>query len=217
MTIKAVIFDMDGLLVDSEPIWAIAETAMLEARGLQRDHEIQQRLIGMRSSDFIAGMRDGYGLTEPIEAIQAEIMEHMVSLISIEVLARPGAPELLAYLEQQHVPCAIASSSPKRVINAVVDGQNWGHYFQARVSGDEVPEGKPAPDVYLEAARRLGVDPSDCLALEDSVNGARAAVAANMLTYAIPDNYHTPHGAFDDVTSHVYDSLHDVVALLSAG
>ncbi len=215
MTIKAVIFDMDGLLVDSEPVWAIAETAMLAARGIQRDNAIQHKLIGLRSSDFLAGMCAGYGITEPVEALQAEMLEQMVSLIPTEVLARPGAPELLAYLEQNQIPCAIASSSPNRVIDAVVDGQNWGHYFKARVSGDEVTHGKPAPDVYLEAARRLGVVAADCLALEDSVNGARAAVAARMLTYAIPDNYHTPHSAFDGVTANVYDSLYDVVAMLS--
>lgn len=215
ITVKAVVFDMDGLLVDSEPVWAIAETAMLEARGVQRDEDIQRKLIGLRTVDFLAGMREGYGMTDTIEVMQAEIMEHMISLIPTDVLARPGAPELLAYLEQRQIPCAIASSSPRRVIDAIVEGQGWGHYFDVRISGDDVISGKPAPDCYLEAARRLGVDPAECLALEDSVNGAKAAVAAGMLTCAIPDNWHTPHSAFDGVTDHIYDSLHEVVALLT--
>ncbi len=208
---QAVIFDMDGLLVDSEPVWAVAEGAMMNARGKQSDPEIQRSLIGLRMTDFLGGMRKAYDLTDSIEDLVADILERMVTLIPERVVPRPGAPELLAHLAAQNIPCAIASSSGIIIIETVVAAQGWGHYFKTHVSGDEVPHGKPAPDIYLEAARRLGFDPSVCLALEDSPTGARAAVAAGMVCYAVPDASHTTPAAFATVTPHIYDSLHDVL------
>ena len=101
------------------------------------------------------------------------------------------------------------------IIDATVAAQNWDRYFQTHVCGEDVPAGKPAPDIYLEAARRLGVEPAHCLTLEDSPNGARAAVAAGMICYAIPDPSHSTGATFADITPYVYASLHDVVALLA--
>lgn len=209
---QAVIFDMDGLLVDSEPVWAVAESAMMTQRGKQSDPEIQKSLVGLRMGDFLSAMIDAYSMTDTLEDLRTEIVERMVTLIPAEVRPRPGAPELLASLETRHIPCAIASSSGMAIINAVVTAQGWDRYFKTHVSGDDVPHGKPAPDIYLEAARQLGVDPADCLTLEDSPTGARAAVAAGMVCYAIPDLSHTSVEKFAQVTPHIYDSLHDVLA-----
>ncbi len=211
---KAVIFDMDGLLVDSEPVWAIAESAMMADRGRQVDDEIQKSLIGLRMRDFLSEMRLAYELADEVDDLYFDIVNRMVTLIPDKVFPRPGAPELLAYLHERQVPCAIASSSPMPIIEGVVAAQGWGNYFAARVSGDDVTHGKPAPDIYIEAARRLGVKPSDCLALEDSPTGARAAVAAGMVCCAVPDLSHTTHAAFDAVTPYVFDSLHDVLNVL---
>ena len=138
----------------------------------------------------------------------------MTALIPEKVMPRPGARELLDYLHARGIPCAIASSSPMAIIDATVAAQGWDHYFQTHVCGDDVVDGKPAPDIYLEAARRLNVDPAACLTLEDSPNGARAAVAAGMICYAIPDPSHTTDDAFAAITPYVYASLHDVVDLL---
>lgn len=211
---EAVIFDMDGLLVDSEPVWAVAESAMMVQRGKQTDPDVQKHLVGLRMGDFLAAMIDAYSMTDTLEDLRAEIVERMVTLIPTEVQPRPGAPELLAALEARGIPCAIASSSGMAIINAVVTAQGWDRYFRTHVSGDDVPHGKPAPDIYLEAARQLGVDPAQCLALEDSPTGSRAAVAAGMICYAIPDLSHTTVEKFADITPHVYDSLHDVLATL---
>ncbi len=211
---QAVIFDMDGLLVDSEPVWAVAETAMMAHRGKQSDPDIQRGLVGLRMRDFLAGMCTAYDLAETVADLSVDITARMIELIPQEVIARPGAPELLEYLYQHSVPCAIASSSPMAIIDATVNAQGWNRYFQTHVCGDDVAEGKPAPDIYLEAARRIGFDPALCLALEDSPTGARAAVAAGLTCYAVPDPSHTTPAAFAEVTPHVYASLHDVLVTL---
>jgi HAD superfamily hydrolase (TIGR01509 family) len=207
---KAVIFDMDGLLVDSEPVWGIVEREMLARRGKTWNFDIQNQFIGMRANDFLAGMIRDYGLSDTVEALRHEVLTNMVSVVPHQVVPRPGARELLHYLKSINMPCAIASSSARMVIDAVVESQGWSEYLPLHVSGDEVPLGKPAPDIYVETARQMGYDPADCLALEDSPNGARAAVAAGMVCYAVPDASHSSHSAFDNITPYVYDSLHDV-------
>lgn len=211
---QAVIFDMDGLLVDSEPVWAVAESAMMVQRGKQTDPEIQRNLVGLRMKDFLTAMIDAYSMSDTLESLHTEIVDRMITLIPAEVRPRPGAPELLAELEARGIPCAIASSSGMAIINAVVTAQVWDRYFKTHVSGDDVPHGKPAPDIYLEAARQLGVDPSLCLTLEDSPTGAKAAVAAGMICYAIPDLSHTSVEKFTQITPYIYDSLYDVLATL---
>lgn len=211
---QAVIFDMDGLLVDSEPVWAVAESAMMQARGIQTDPEVQRSLVGLRMRDFLGGMCRAYGMTTSIDELAADITGRMIDMIPERVVPRPGAVELLAYLEARRIPCVIASSSPMAIIDATVTAQGWDRYFRMHVSGDDVQHGKPAPDIYLEAARRLGAAPAACLALEDSTNGARAAVAAGTVCIAVPDASHTSAAAFASITPHVVASLHDVIAVL---
>ena len=211
---KAVIFDMDGLLVDSEPLWAICERDLLDRRGKVWAASIQNKFIGMRINDFLRGMSAGYGLSAPVEVMRDELETQMCELIPERAKPRPGAQELIDYLHGNGIPCAIASSSGQIIIDKVVDSQGWSHVFATRVTGDVVPNGKPAPDVYLEAARQLGISPADCLALEDSPNGARSAVAAGMTTYAVPDASHSHPEALAAITPHVFHSLHEVLDLL---
>jgi HAD superfamily hydrolase (TIGR01509 family) len=211
---KAVIFDMDGLLVESEPVWYMTETEMVEARGRTMNEETQRGLVGLRMDEYWTEMQRIYELPDSVPALIYESVTRMTRLIPTHVVPRPGAQELLDFLCAKKIPCAIASSSPVAIIEAVVMSQKWEQYFTAQVSGDEVGHGKPAPDVYLETARRLGVNPVDCLALEDSPNGSRAAVAAGMVCYAVPDISHTSHAKFDDITPYVFDNLHDVAKTL---
>ncbi|MBK8026917.1 MAG: HAD family phosphatase [Chloroflexi bacterium] len=211
---QAVIFDMDGLLVDSEPVWAEVEDTMLSARRVTLTHEVRQKYIGMRMTDFWRGLHENYRLSEPVENLIAEAITGMVRRVGIEAAPRPGALELIEFITEQGIPCAIASSSPMAVIDTVVEARGWGGIFTMRVSGDDVKHGKPAPDIYLEAARRLGAPPEACLALEDSLNGTRAAVAARMVTIAVPDLAHTTADAFHGVTDFIYPSLHEVRAAL---
>jgi HAD superfamily hydrolase (TIGR01509 family) len=139
----------------------------------------------------------------------------MLELVPHQVQPRPGARELVDYVTQHNIPRAIASSSPLEVIDAIVLSQGWGDILQIRCSADHEQHGKPAPDVYLRAAEKLNFPPSDCLALEDSPTGARAAVAAGMVCFAVPDPSHTHVDAFEGITPYVFDSLHAVRAALS--
>ena len=211
---QAVIFDMDGLLVDSSPAWERAETDLVESRGFTFDLAVRAQIVGLRMDTIIATFAGAYQLTENHDALIAELEERMLAAIPEAVIAKPGARELIAYLVESDVPRAIASSSPLPIIDAIVRDQGWLDAFPLRCSADSVPHGKPAPDVYLMTAQQLGVDPEKCLALEDSVTGARAAVAAGMVCYAVPDVQHVDPVKFAGVTPHVFESLHDVLRLL---
>jgi HAD superfamily hydrolase (TIGR01509 family) len=211
MNFEAIIFDMDGLLVDSETVWMECEQTVLAKRGKQWDFHVQGHLIGMRIRDYMQPMIEGYGLEDDTpESLADDLITTMVGLILHKVVAKPGAHEMIAYVSERGLPCAIASSSPLAIINAIVDSQGWRDVLHIHASGEEVVHGKPAPDVYLLAAERIGVNPLRCLALEDSPNGARAAVAAGMTCYAVPDLAHTQPERFDGVTPHLFNSLHDV-------
>jgi HAD superfamily hydrolase (TIGR01509 family) len=213
---QAIIFDMDGLLVDSETIWEVAETQLIESRGRRYDKALRDQFIGMRMDEFFIGLRDAFQLEGSIESLTDELMRIMLDLIPTRVMPMPGVAELLEYVVENRIPCAIASSSPSEIIESVVGSRGWVDVFPLRVTADSVGRGKPAPDVYLEAARQLGVVPQACLALEDSPNGARAAVAAGMVCYAVPDRRHMRVEAFDGITEHIFHNLHDVLAELKS-
>jgi HAD superfamily hydrolase (TIGR01509 family) len=213
----AVVFDMDGLLVDTEPTWVVAETDLIEARGDVFDSAVRERIIGLRLSDSVPVFREHYGWNEPVEDLTAELLRRILGLAARETRPQPGAHDLLAYLYGEGVPLAIASSSPLLLIETVLEAMEWEAYFPVRCTAENEEHGKPAPDVYLRAAEKLGVSPDRCLALEDSTTGARAAVAAGMTCYAVPDPSHTADpAAFDGITPHVFGSLHAVLATLGS-
>ncbi|HEX2619930.1 MAG TPA: HAD family hydrolase, partial [Phototrophicaceae bacterium] len=164
--------------------------------------------------EFLTRLHDHYAMPDTVEALVTELNGRMIDLIPKRVPAQPGAKELLAWVVENQIPCAIASNSSREIIDVTVGAQGWNDIFVVRCTGDDEKQGKPAPDVYLTAARRLGVDPQDCLALEDSLNGARAVVAAGMTCYAVPDKSHSTADAFRSITPYVFDSLIDVLALL---
>jgi len=213
-TFDAYIFDMDGLLVNSEPLWFHIETGVLQKRGKVYDPAVQKQFVGMRMDEFWTNMVRLYDLDDAPTDIIREVIDLMVMRIPHEVTAQPGTGDLLDFLLAKNAKMAIASSSPRRIIDAVVTAQGWDRYFPLHVSGDEVARGKPAPDVYLEAARQIGADPARCLALEDSPNGARAAVAAGMTCYAVPDRSHGHSDDFKAITPYVFESLYEVMELL---
>lgn len=211
---RAIIFDMDGLLVDSEPVWAEAENDVCVLYDITIEHHVRQKLIGLRSDEFVGGLITAYNMQVTVPVLHASLMERMLTIIPLKVKPKPGAQELIEFVAHQQVPRAIASSSPIAVIEAIVGSQGWDEQIPLRFSADIVARGKPAPDVYLKAAEMLGVLPQDCLALEDSPTGARAAVAAGMTCYAVPDLGHTRMEAFDGITDHRFDSLHTVLGKL---
>jgi HAD superfamily hydrolase (TIGR01509 family) len=203
----AVIFDMDGLLVDSEPLWMVVERELVEEHGRKYDPAITAKYVGMRLLEFWQGLCREYGFSETPQALMDQAIARMVARIPKQLQAKPGARELLAYFHAEGIPCAIATGSFAPVMRAVVEAFGWDSHFVVHVTGDEVERGKPDPQTYLLAAERLGVPPERCLALEDSPTGAKAAVAAGMVCYAVPDSAHTSAERFDGITPHVHDSL----------
>jgi HAD superfamily hydrolase (TIGR01509 family) len=211
----AIIFDMDGLLVDSERLWKKAETAMLADRGKIYNDEKHAPFIGMAVDEFLGGIRRAYDLTDDIPSLRAELEERVIDIITVETLPQPGANELVEFVLSKGIKHGVASSSPMDVINSTIGSQKqWDDAFPIRCSADQVTLGKPAPDVYLFAAESLGFTPSQCLALEDSPNGTRSAVAAGMTCFSVPDLTHSKPEAFVGITPYVFHSLHDVLAKL---
>ncbi|MBL8152889.1 MAG: HAD family phosphatase [Anaerolineae bacterium] len=208
---KAIIFDMDGLLVDSEIVWFEAETATFAGHGVTLDPEVRNRFTGLRNDEFIDGLIQHYGLASERLSMQREVLDRMQALIPEKVQPKPGAAELIEYIKANQIPTAIASSSPERMIDTVVESHGWADVFRIRCSAEGLPRGKPAPDVYLLTAETLGIAPQHCLALEDSANGAKAAIAAGMTCYVVPDLSHSRVSDFEGVVEELFDSLHTVL------
>jgi len=182
---RALVFDMDGLLVDSEPLWHEVEKEFIAARGGVWTLELALRVTGMGIGPAIRVMGQACGFDVDEERDVAEMEDRFVARVD-EVSLKPGALPFLGDARGR-LPLALASSSTRKLIDTILRRFNVQGYFQATVSGREVPRAKPFPDVYLRAAELLGVEPAACLALEDSRNGARAAQAAGMVVIAVPE------------------------------
>ncbi len=212
MDFKAIIFDMDGLLVDSEPVWHEVEVELIESLGYEYSQELRDSGIGMRVDEFAAILQQHYPrLGETPAAIEAAITGRMMSLPAGRIQARPGADELLKYIAELDIPRAIASSSSQRIIEHFVQLMDWDALIPRRYSAEFVARGKPAPDIYLHAAAQLGCPPESCLALEDSRYGTQAALAAGMTCYTVPDLSHSSIEDFADINDRIYGSLNDIL------
>lgn len=213
--VQAVIFDMDGLLIDSEPIWAEVESRFLKRHGCRYDEEVARQYLGMRITDALGVIGRHYGIAGSPEAFLAEWVETYLQLTAGGIPLRPGAAEAVEELHG-HFRLAIASSSPRRLIQRVVELFHWQKAIAAIQSGEEVQRGKPAPDIFLAAARQLAAAPARCLVLEDSLNGVRAAKAAGMLCFAVPSlEFHSPD-EFGEADG-VFHDLHEVRQALLPG
>ncbi len=181
----AVFWDMDGTLVDTEPYWISAEHAIVEEAGGVWNDEYAHQLVGndlIVSAEFI---RDNSPVTlSPVEIIE-ELLTRVIAQVAVHVPWRPGAVELLTALREAGVPNALVTMSWRSLADSVITALPTGT-FAAVITGDEVEHGKPHPEPYLAAARALGVEVADCVAIEDSPTGVRSAVAAGVPTLAVP-------------------------------
>ncbi len=193
--IAAVVFDLDGVLVDSEQLWDEVREDLARERGGRWHDEAQADMMGMSSPEWSRYMHDVIGLSESPDEINAEVVRRLLARYNKALPLIEGAVEAVERLASRW-PLAVASSSNREVIDAVLDAAGIAGRFAATVSSEEVARGKPAPDVYLEAARRLAVDAKNCAAVEDSRNGIRSAHAAGMRVIAIPNAHYPPS---DDV------------------
>lgn len=185
---KAVIFDMDGLLIDSEPYWKIAEKKVFGDLGLRLDDDLLRQVMGFRLSEVVKHWYRYQPWEHPnFEQTEAAVLNYVEQLILEHANALPGVHELLNLLHQKGIPMAVASSSAMRLIETVVHKLQINHYFQFLYSAEFEPYGKPHPGIFITAAEKLGVQANNCLVLEDSVNGVIAAKAARMTCIAVPE------------------------------
>jgi len=204
--IDAVVFDLDGVVVDSEQVWNDVRETLVHERGGRWHERAQADMMGMSSLEWSRYMHDVLGLPETPAQINETVVRRMLERYGEELPLIDGAVAAVRRLAD-HFPLAVASSSNRPLIDVVLRHAGIAELFGATVSSEEVERGKPAPDVYLEAARRLGVEPARCAAVEDSANGLKAAHAAGMRVIAFPNRHYPPPPDALALADVVLDSL----------
>jgi HAD superfamily hydrolase (TIGR01509 family) len=187
----AVIFDLDGVLMDSEQRWNGAKEALVRETGGRWREEAPAVMMGMSSSEWAAYLRDELGVPSDVQEISREVVRRMEDGYRSSLPLLPGAEAAVRALGERW-PLGLASSSNREIIDLVLELSGFGDAFRVTVSSEEVARGKPAPDVYLKTAGELGVEPARCVAIEDSSNGLRSARAASMAVIAVPNPHYPP-------------------------
>jgi HAD superfamily hydrolase (TIGR01509 family) len=216
MSFKAIVFDLDGVIVDTEEVWDRERRAYVAAHGGEWKDGATEAMQGMSSAEWSRYLRDELDVAgaEPAEISRA-VAAGVVAEVHRALPLLPGAVEAVNALAESHT-LALASSANREVIDAALDAAGLTPRFAATVSSEEVERGKPAPDVYLEAARRIGVDARDCAAVEDSSNGLRAAHAAGMIVIATPNHAFPPAPDALALAAVVVDGIREVTPALLA-
>jgi HAD superfamily hydrolase (TIGR01509 family) len=211
----AVVFDLDGVLLDSEPVWNEAREALVRERDGTWDERATTDMMGMSSKEWSSYMHDRLGVPMSAAEINDDVVRRVAATYEHGLPLLPHAVETVRELGARW-PVGLASSSNRPIIELVLDRAGVRACFAAVVSSEEVPNGKPAPDVYLAAARELDVDPAECVAVEDSTNGIKSAVAAGMRTIAVPNRQFRPDDEVLATAAVVVPSLADVTVDLVA-
>jgi HAD superfamily hydrolase (TIGR01509 family) len=189
--IDAVVFDLDGVILETEGVWNEVREGFTRERGGHWRDDAQAAMMGMSSTEWSRYLHDELGVPDPPEEISREVVRRMAERYAERLPLIDGAVAAVKRLAARW-PLGLASSANRLLIDRALELSGLAAYFQVTVSSEEVARGKPAPDVYLEAARRLGVEPSRCAAIEDSGSGIRSAHAAGMLVVAIPNRDFRP-------------------------
>lgn len=187
----AVVFDLDGVLIDSEPVWEEVRRAVVAEHGGHWLPDSQQRLMGMSTSEWAEYLSEELSVQLPPSKVAEVVVARVAQRYAHRLPLMAGAVEAVQRTASRW-PLGLASSSPPQLISLVLDRSGMAQFFSATVSTEEVDRGKPAPDVYLEATRRLFKEPQDCVAVEDSSNGIRSAVRAGLVVIAIPHPRYPP-------------------------
>jgi HAD superfamily hydrolase (TIGR01509 family) len=207
--IEAVVFDLDGVILDTEELWNEVREGLARERGGRWSDRAQADMMGMSSKEWSRYMHDVIGLSEPPEEIVREVLARMLDRYEEHLPLVDGAVEAVQRLAA-HWPLGLASSSNRELIDKALQVSGLASSFRATVSSEEVARGKPAPDVYLEAARRLGVEPRACAAIEDSASGILSADAAEMSVVAIPNRAFPPPEEVLRLADVVLDSIKEL-------
>jgi HAD superfamily hydrolase (TIGR01509 family) len=209
--IEAVVFDMDGVLIDSEPVWERVRRGFVADRGGEWPADAQDRMMGMSTAEWSAYISADFGIRLTPQQVAEQVIVAMAAEYEKHLPLLPGAINAVRALSGRW-PLAVASSSPRSLIETVLDAADLASAFAAVVSSEEVPRGKPAPDVYLAAADRLSIPPTSCAAIEDSSNGLRSAAAAGFTVIAIPRPEYPPAPDALALARVVLPSLADLTA-----
>ena len=205
--LPAVVFDLDGLMFNTEDLYDEVGSAILGRRGFRYSAELRQKMMGRPGRDALQIMIDEHRLDATVDQLQQETDEIFSGLLDTRLALMPGLAELLTALETAGRAKAIATSSRRQYAERVLSQFDLAPRFAFTLTSEDVERGKPHPEVYLTAAARLGVDPRQMLVLEDSQNGCRAAIAAGAVTVAVPSE-HSRHHEFDG-THFIAESLAD--------
>ena len=207
--IEAIVFDLDGVLIEGEEVWDLVRQELVRERGGRWSADAQAAMMGMSSPEWSRFMADVLGLPMTPAAISQETVARVIARYGRAMPLVDGAVEVVERLARRW-PLGLASSANRPVIDFVLDRSGMAGCFRTTVSSEEVARGKPAPDVYLEAAARLGVAPERCAAVEDSGNGLRAAIAARMRVVAVPNRRFPPAPETVEAADLVVHGLRDL-------
>ncbi|MGB4711603.1 MAG: HAD family phosphatase [Fuerstiella sp.] len=194
-TIKAVVFDLDGLMLNTEDIFDLAGRELLARRGLEMTHEIHRSMLGRRPDEAFQAMKDLSGITDSIEDLKLETRELFYGFADEHLAVMPGVLSLLDHIDQLGLPRAVATSSPRDYMITMLNRFGLLDGFQQTFTAEDVTHGKPNPEIYLMAAASLELAPEQMLVFEDSETGTKAAAASGAFAVAVP-NRHTESGDF---------------------
>jgi len=211
-----VVFDLDGVLIESEEVWDTAREELVRGRGGAWNDRATRDMMGMSSTEWSRYLHDHLGVPLDPDDINDDVVRRVEGAYRDHLPLLPHAVPTVRELARRW-PLGVASSSNRPIIDLVLDRSGLSECFAAVVSSEEVERGKPAPDVYLAVARQMGVDPAACAAVEDSTNGIRAALAAGMRTIAVPNRQFPPDGEVLASATAVVPSLAEVTSDLVAG
>lgn len=215
--IDAVVFDLDGVLVQSEELWDEARQELARDAGVEWPADATEAMMGMSSKEWSAYMHDEVGLkSSSPDEINRAVLERLLERYRSDLPWIDGAVEAVQRMAGAY-PLGLATSSNREIIDVVVEVGGFGGLLSVTVSSEEVERGKPAPDVYLECARRMGVEASRCAAIEDSTNGLLSAAAAGMRVIAIPNDAHPPAPKGLEKADVVLDSIAELRPEVASG
>ena len=211
---EAVIFDMDGVLIDSEPQWKIAMENVFKSVGLDMARKDFQKTVGLRIDEVIAfwNHHKNLGIKDE-KAVEDAIIDQMILLVQSNPIPLKGVSQTLAYLKKIDIKIGLATSSPYRLLHAVLSALKIEEYFDFVHSAEKESNGKPHPAVYISAAKALSVQPSKCLVIEDSFNGIISGKAAKMDVVCIPEKTHEPNSKMN-VADYIFDDMEEMLKIL---
>ncbi len=207
--VRAVIFDLDGVILDSEQLWNEVKRRVADERGGRWLDEAPRAMMGMSSPEWSAYMHDRLAVPDEPEEINRAVVAGMHDALAADLPLLAGAREAVTAIGERW-PLALASSSNREIIDRVLALAGLAEAFRATVSSEEVARGKPAPDVYLDAAAKLEAEPGECVAIEDSANGIRSAAAAGMAVVAVPNPHYPPEPEALELATATVESVAEV-------